>query len=181
LATEHFEILFGEIDELIIADGELSMREENKISFGDLLPYRVARVYDSQGDYARSDRAEVIMDRDLGRNNGFRQFSFNQDSEYYALLELSHVPSGILTVVAEKPIREPNTYEDSLDMPRNVYKFVLAWLARSLCRRLGNAEMSALAEQELSSCEKPFIATNERNKRDTRLNPSKAYNRLGGG
>ena len=180
LATEHWELLFGELGEGIVID-TTQVREANNLDFDGLIPYRIARVYDSIGDYARTDRSDVIMDRELSRMQGFRQFSFNQDREDVALLELSHIPSGELTVIAEKQIREPDGYESSLDMPANVYKFVFAWLARSLCRRLGNSEMEVLAAAELSSCEKPFLATNERNKRDVRINPSRAYARLCGG
>jgi len=38
-----------------------------------------------------------------------------------------------------------------------------------------------LAEAELASSEKPFLATNERNKREARINPHRAYLRLGNG
>jgi len=189
LATEHWEGLLTEHGERIVImlsdtgenDSDANNSKENIFDFDGLVPYRIARVYDSIGDYARSDRSDVIRDRELNRRMGFKQFSFNQDREDSAILELSHMPAGELTVVAEKQIVEPNGYEDSLDMPKNVYKFVLAWLARSMCRRLGNAEMLQLAELEFSSCEKPFLATNERNKREVRINPQIAYARLGGG
>ncbi len=181
LTTEHEEFLFGELSEGIAPEGELVPRSENNLDFGGLVPYRVARVFDRSGDYARADRADVIRDRELQRTQHFRQFSFNQDSEDFAILELSHLPSGELTVIAEKQIVEPDSCEDSMDLPRNVYKFLMSWLARSLCRRLGNMETMALATSELSSNEKPFLATNERNKRDYRLNPNAAYSRLGQG
>ncbi len=181
LTTEHWEFLFGELGEGLAPEGELAPRPENNLDFGGLVPYRVARVFDRAGDYARADRSDVIRDRELQRTQGFRQFSFNQDREDFAILELSHLPSGELTVIAEKQIAEPDGYEGSMDLPRNVYKFLMSWLSRSLCRRLGNAEMMALAASELSSNEKPFLATNERNKRDYRLNPHRAYSRLGQG
>ena len=179
LATEHWELLFGELGERLATEGSNSAPSLNWLDFGGLVPYRIARVYDGSGEYARSDRADVISDRDLGRS--FRQFAYNQDRDDYAILELSQIPSGELTVIAEKQIEEPRGYDDALDMPKNVYKFVCTWLARSLCRRLGNAEMLPLAEAELASSEKPFIATNERNKRTARINPHLAYARLGNG
>jgi len=179
LATEHWELLFGELGERLTTEVGNSATSLNWLDFGGLVPYRIARVYDESSEYARSDRADVIKDRDL--NRGTRQFAYNQDRDDYAILELSHIPSGELTVIAEKQIEEPSGYDDALDMPKNVYKFVCAWLARSLCRRLGNAEMLPLAEAELDSSEKPFLATNERNKRTARINPHLAYARLGNG
>jgi hypothetical protein len=181
LATEWNELLFGELGFGLAFEGEPARNAENFLDFGGLVPYRIARVHDAIGEYERTDLAELVADRELGRGLHFRRFAFNQDREDYARLELSHLPSGELTVIAEKQIIEPKGYDDSLDMPKNVYKFVLAWLSRSLCRRLGNAEMGALAQAELATCEKPFIATNERNKRDYRLNPWRAYGRLGSG
>jgi hypothetical protein len=181
LTTEHWEFLFGELGEALAPEGELVLKPADNLDFGGLVPYRVARVYDRQGDYARADRADVIRDRELSRNSGFRQFSFNQDREDFAILELSRVPSGELTVIAEKQIEEPDGIDGEMDLPKNVYKFLMSWLSRSLCRRLGNAEMEALAASELSSNEKPFLATNERNKRDYRINPHLAYERLGQG
>jgi len=189
LATEAGEFLLTESGELLegwLADesdsaGNASNGQENIFDFNGLVPYRVARVFDSVGDYARSDRSDVIRDRELQRTQHFRQFSFNQDREDFAILELSHLPSGELTVIAEKQIIEPDGYEGTLDLPKNVYKFLMSWLARSVCRRLGNKEMEAIAASELSSNEKPFLATNERNKRDYRINPYNSYNRLGAG
>lgn len=177
ILSEAGEIVEGVYGDVLDVHGNISLHTENNLDFSGLVPYRIARVYDGAGDYARTDRADVIRDREL--NKGIRQFSFNQDREDFAILELSQIPNGELTVIAEKQIQEPDGYEDSLDMPRNVYKFLMSWLARSLCRRLGNAEMEPLAAAELAACEKPFIATNERNKRDYRINPRNAYRRLG--
>jgi len=181
LTTEWDEFLFGELGAGLAPEGKVVIEPVNNIYFDGLVPYRVARVYDRSGDYARADRADVIRDRELQRTQHFRQFSFNQDSEDFAILELSRLPSGELTVIAEKQIIEPDGYEGTMDLPKNVYKFLMCWLSRSLCRRLGNKEMEIEAASELSSNEKPFLATNERNKRDYRLNPRAAYNRLGQG
>ena len=187
LLTEGYEHLHTEFGEWLNGENAPVPPDENRPAFAgpegksrSVVPYRIAKVYDGSGEYARSDRSDVIQDRELNRT-GFRQFAYNQDREDYGILELSQVPSGELTIIAEKQITEPDSYEDWLDMPRNVYKFVIAWLARSLCRKLGNAEMLPLAEMELANSEKPFIATNERNKRDARINPHRAYARLGNG
>jgi len=186
LSTEEPQFLLTEAGQfleamLIRTDTPSVSTEPNFLDFGGLVPYRVARVYDQTGEYARSDRSDVIRDRDLQRTQSFRQFSYNQEREDFGILELTHLPSGELTVIAEKQIREPDDYEGNIDVPRNVYKFLMSWLARSVCRRLGNKEMMELAEKELASNEKPFIATNERNKRDYRINPNRAYQRLGAG
>jgi len=188
LMTEQWAQLHTEWNEWLDAEqgGDPLPPEENRLDFSSLgnaeqpvVPYRLARVFDVTGEYARSDRSDVIRDRALSRLQGFRQFAYNQDRDDYAILELSHLPHGELTIIAEKQILEPSSYEDGLDMPKNVYKFVCAWLARTLCRRLANAEMLPSAEAELASSEKPFIITNERNKRDARINPYRAFARLG--
>jgi len=179
LATEHGELLFGEQGELITL-GYPTVDYDNFLDFDGLVPYRVARVYDALGGYARCDRAELVMDRDINRNAGTRRFAFNQESEDMAILELSHLPSGRLTVIAEKQLGEPADFESSLDLPGNVYKFLTLWLARSLAHELGNKERETELLSELNSSEKPFIITNERNKRDYRINALSAFARLGG-
>jgi len=187
LLTETYEKVYTEASEWLQGENHASPPEENRLSFGvgssgqPIVPYRIARVFDGSGEYTRSDRSDVIRDRELNRFSSFRQFSWNQDKEDWGILELSAIPSGELTVIAEKQIEEPIDYDDALDLPRNVYKFVFLWLARTLCRKLGNAEILPLAEAELASGEKPFLATNERNKRETRMNPRLAYARLGNG
>jgi hypothetical protein len=181
LATEKGELLFGERGEWIIFDGDpIPLLNENWLDFGGLVPYRLAKVYDSQGSYARRDLSELASARESGAGQP-RSFAFNQESEDMAILELSHLPRGELSVIAEKQIAEPSNSEDFLDLPKNVYKFLLLWLARTLCRKLGNAEREQQASAELRSMEKPFAATNERNKRDYRIDTSRPFARLGAG
>ena len=178
LATEHYELLFGEQGELITL-GDPRIDYDNYLDFDGLIPYRIAKVYDSLSGYARCDRAELMMDRGINRSMGTRRFAFNQESEDMAILELSHMVSGPLTVIAEKQLREPADFESVLDLPANVYKFLMLWTARSLAHGLGNKERESELLSELNSNEKPFAVTNERNKRDYRINTRSAFARLG--